>query len=302
MATDKKPASTPPARPKALSLHIGLNAVSATAYEGWDGLLAACEFDANDMAAVARSRGMKPSVLLTKKGTRANVLAGMRGAAKALAAGDLFFLSYSGHGGQVPDVSGDEADKQDETWCLYDGQLIDDELYFELSKFKAGVRILVLSDGCHSGTVTRAPPAPPPPGQRVKLMPAAVAMRVYREHQAFYDKLQLDVAKAAGEKVVDPDTALANVAASGRLAAIVQKFNPAVVLVSGCQDNQTSMDGEHNGAFTEQLLKAWANGAFKGNYGSFHARIKAAMPATQTPNLFTLGKTGSFLAQAPFTV
>ncbi|MBC7730514.1 MAG: caspase family protein [Bacteriovorax sp.] len=302
MATDKKPASTAPARPKSLSLHIGLNAVSAAAYAGWDGPLAACEFDANDMAAIAKAKGMKPTVLLTKKGTRANVLAGMRGAAKALSAGDLFFMSYSGHGGQVPDVSGDEADKQDETWCLYDGQLIDDELYFELSQFKAGVRILVLSDSCHSGTVTRAPPAPPPPGQRVKLMPAAVAMRVYREHQAFYDKLQLDVAKAAGAQVVDPDTALANVAASGRLQAIVKKFNPAVVLVSGCQDNQTSMDGDHNGAFTEQVLTAWAHGAFKGNYGAFHARIKAAMPATQTPNLFTLGKAGAFLAQAPFTV
>ena len=302
MATDKKPASTAPARPKSLSLHIGLNAVSAAAYAGWDGPLAACEFDANDMAAIAKAKGMKSTVLLTKKGTRANVLAGMRGAAKALSAGDLFFMSYSGHGGQVPDVSGDEADKQDETWCLYDGQLIDDELYFELSQFKAGVRILVLSDSCHSGTVTRAPPAPAPPGQRVKLMPAAVAMRVYREHQAFYDKLQLDVAKAAGAQVVDPDTALANVAASGRLQAIVKKFNPAVVLVSGCQDNQTSMDGDHNGAFTEQVLKAWAHGAFKGNYGAFHARIKAAMPATQTPNLFTLGKAGAFLAQAPFTV
>ena len=56
----------------------------------------------------------------------------------------------------MPDVWGDEADKQDETWCLYDGQLIDDELYFELSKFAPGVRILVLSDSCHSGTVVRA--------------------------------------------------------------------------------------------------------------------------------------------------
>ena len=302
MATDKKLASTAPARPKALSLHIGLNGVSASAYAGWDGLLAACEFDANDMATIAKAKGMKPTVLLTKKATRAKVLAGMRGAAEALSAGDLFFMSYSGHGGQVPDVSGDEADKQDETWCLYDGQLIDDELYFELSQFKVGVRILVLSDSCHSGTVTRAPPAPPPPGQRVKLMPAAVAMRVYREHQAFYDKLQLEVAKAAGEQAVDPDAALANVAASGRLQAIVKKFNPAVVLVSGCQDNQTSMDGDHNGAFTEQVLKTWANGAFKGNYCAFHASVKAAMPATQTPNLFTLGKAGVFLAQTPFTV
>jgi len=301
MASNKMSAATP--APKALSLHVGLNGVSAAAYGGWDGPLAACEFDANDMAAIAKSKGMKPTVLLTKKGTRANVLAGMRGAAKALVAGDLFFLTYSGHGGQVPDVNGDEPDKQDETWCLYDGQLIDDELYFELSKFKAGVRILVLSDSCHSGSVTRErPPPPPPPGQRVKLMPAAVAMRVYREHQAFYDKLQLDVAKAAGQKAVDPDAALANVAASGRLSAIVKKFNPAVVLISGCQDNQTSMDGDHNGAFTEQVLKAWSNGAFKGNYGNFHAKVKAAMPATQTPNLFTLGTAGKFLAQTPFTV
>lgn len=288
---------------RGLSLHLGLNSVGGAAYGGWTGPLAACEFDANDMAAIARAGGIKPTVLLTKKGTRANALAAIRAAAKALKSGDLFFLSYSGHGGQVPDVSGEEPDKKDETWCLFDGQLIDDELYFELSKFKAGVRILVLSDSCHSGTVTRA--VPPPPAtrtQRPKLMPDAVAMRVYREHQAFYDKLQRDVAAAAGKPVVDPDTALASVASSGRLSAIVSKFNPAVILISGCQDNQTSMDGEHNGAFTEQLLRTWNQGAFRGNYGNLHARIKAAMPATQTPNLFTLGKVGLFLAQAPFTV
>ncbi len=74
------------------------------------------------------------------------------------------------------------------------------------------------------------------------------------------------------------------------------------MLISGCQDNQTSMDGDHNGAFTEQLLKVWSHGTFKGNYGGFHARIKAGLPATQSPNLFTLGEAGVFLAQTPFTV
>jgi hypothetical protein len=284
-------------------MHIGLNGVSGAAYAGWDGPLAACEFDANDMAAIAKSRGMKSTVLLTKKATRANLLGGMRSAAKALKVGDLFFLTYSGHGGQVPAVSGDEPDTQDETWCLYDGQLIDDEPYFELSRFAAGVRILVLSDSCHSGSVTRnAPAVLATTHERPKLMPAAVAMRAYREHQAFYDKLQLNVANAAGKSAVDPDTALGHVAASGRLTAIVKGFDPAVVLISGCQDNQTSMDGDHNGAFTESLLKIWAQGTFRGNYGSFHARIKAALPASQSPNLFTLGKAGSFLAQSPFTV
>ena len=52
--------------PKALSLHIGLNAVSGAAYGGWTGPLAACEFDANDMAAIAAGKGMKSTVLLTK--------------------------------------------------------------------------------------------------------------------------------------------------------------------------------------------------------------------------------------------
>ncbi len=301
MATRKsRPAAS---RAKALSLHAGLNAVSGAAYGGWTGPLAACEFDANDMAAIAKSKGMKSTVLLTRKATRAKVLAGIRAAAKALRAGDLFFLSYSGHGGQVPDIDGDEPDKKDETWCLYDGQLIDDELYFELSRFAAGVRILVLSDSCHSGSVTRAPQPPnTDPSKRPKLMPEAVAMRTYREHKLFYDKLQRDVAKAAGKPVVDPDTALAQVASSGRLSAIVSRFKPAVILISGCQDNQTSMDGDHNGAFTEQLLKTWNNGAFKGSYASLHAQIKAHMPASQSSNLFTLGRAGRFLAQPPFSV
>jgi hypothetical protein len=303
MAT-KTAKATPPSPAKAISLHVGLNGVSASAYGGWSGPLAACEFDANDMAAIAQKNGMKSSVLLTKKATRGNLLDAMRSAAKTLKAGDLFFMSYSGHGGQVPDVNGDEPDGQDETWCLYDGQLIDDELYFELSKFGAGVRILVLSDSCHSGSVTRElPPPPPPPGQRAKLMPAAVAMRTYREHKAFYDKLQLDVAKAAGGRaIVDPDTALAQVGAAAQATALVGKFNPAVVLISGCQDNQTSMDGQHNGAFTEQLLKVWNQGTFKGDYPSFHARIKSAMPPSQTPNLFILGQAAAFLAQTPFSV
>jgi metacaspase-1 len=299
-----KKASKGAASTKALSLHIGLNSVSSAAYAGWSGPLAACEFDANDMAALARSKGIAPNVLLTKKATRDAVLGAMRSAAKELANGGFFFLSYSGHGGQVPDVTGEEDDKKDETWCLYDGQLIDDELYYELSRFGAGVRILVLSDSCHSGTVTRAALMPPTtiPSQRPKLMPESVAMRTYREHQSFYDGLQKNVAKAAGKKPVDPDAAIAQVAVSGRLSAIVKKFEPAVILISGCQDNQTSMDGEHNGAFTEQLLRVWNQGTFQGNYANFHARIRSRMLASQSPNLFTLGPAGPFLAQQAFSL
>ncbi len=299
MTTTKLPK---PTQTKAMALNIGLNAVSAAAYAGWDGPLAACEADAHDMAAIARSKGMKTTTLLTKKATRAHVLAALRSAAKALKGDDLFFLSYSGHGGQVRDIDNEEADRKDETWCLFDGQLIDDELYFELSKFARGVRILVLSDSCHSGTVTRALPPPIPAGFRSKAMPDAVARRVYDAHQDFYDQLQKDVVTAAGGRIVDPDAALSQVGGAGQAATVVAKFAASVILISGCQDNQTSMDGEHNGAFTEQLLKVWNHGVYSGTYGKFHARIRAALPASQSPNLFVLGDATRFLAQTPFTV
>ena len=291
----------PAAAPTGMSLHVGLNTVDPAHYGGWDGQLSACEFDANDMAAIAGAAGMKCTTLLTKAATRDRVLGGLRDAARKLKAGDLFFLSYSGHGGQVPDVSGDEPDKQDETWCLYDGQLIDDELYLELSRFQKGVRILVLSDSCHSGTVTREMPAPGVAAGRSKAMPDAVAVRTYDQHRKFYDDLQRTAAKTAG-RAVDPDAALARIAVSPRLNAVVRKFGPAVILISGCQDNQTSSDGAYNGAFTERLLKVWKHGAFEGDHARFHARIVAGMPPDQTPNLFTLGKAAAFLRQRPFKV
>ena len=292
----------------ALSLHIGLNAVSPAHYGGWSGDLAACEADADDMQAIAKSKGMKPTVLMTAQATRAAVLAALRKAAKALKKGDFFFLTFSGHGGQVADVTGEEPDRKDETWCLWDSQLIDDELYLELSKFAAGVRVLVLSDSCHSGSVTReaVPAAAPvqPDGPRPRMMPPAIALRTYRDHRAFYDTLQREVAAEAGKAgVIDPDAVLAQLGVtSNRLTAVVQTFAPAVVLISGCQDNQTSMDGTFNGAFTGRLLQVWNNGGFTGNYTQFRNMIVAGLPPTQTPNLFVLGSAASFLKQRPFTV
>jgi hypothetical protein len=309
MAT-AKPAAQATAKARGLGLHLGLNAVSAPHYGGWSGELNACENDAHDMAALARAQGIKPTVLLTKKATRAALLSQLRAAAKALKKGDLFFLSFSGHGGQVPDVSGEEADKKDETWCLWDGQLIDDELYLALARFAAGVRVVVLSDSCHSGTVTRAGPpslAGAPPEGKSKMLPLEVGRRTYAAHQAFYDQLQRAAATEAAQlNVADPDAALAavahTVAGGGRITSIAGGFKPAVVLISGCQDNQTSLDGPHNGAFTARLLKVWDHGKWQGPYARFHATVRAGMPASQSPNLFALGPAAGLLAQRPFTL
>ena len=141
--------------PQGRSIHIGLNHVDPAAYGGWAGTLKACEFDARDMCDLATSRGFQTYQLLTTQATSRALFNALDDAAAALAPGDFLFLTYSGHGGQVPDSNGDEEDGLDETWVLYDRQVIDDELYGAWAKFQPGVRIFVLSDSCHSGTVDR---------------------------------------------------------------------------------------------------------------------------------------------------
>ena len=140
---------------KGISLHIGLNYVDPDAYGGWDGALAGCVNDANDMKAVAASRNFSTTILTNAEATSAKVISEISNAAKALQSGDIFFISYSGHGGQIPDEEGNESDGFDETWVLYDREVIDNELYRLWSQFKTGVRIIVISDSCHSGTIVK---------------------------------------------------------------------------------------------------------------------------------------------------
>jgi hypothetical protein len=116
-----------------MAITIGLNAVDPAHYSGWSGELRACEFDANDMAAIAKAQGFTASTLLTRAATRQAVLSHISDAAQKLQSGDILLLSYSGHGGQLPDLNSDEPDGLDETWCLFDGELVDDELYNSFS-------------------------------------------------------------------------------------------------------------------------------------------------------------------------
>lgn len=278
---------------KGVSLHIGLNSVDPDHYGGWSGPLMACEADANDMMAIATERQFTPTKLLTSQATRDATISGIEVAARELSAGDIFFLSYSGHGGQVPDMGNDEADLQDETWCLYDGQLIDDELGELWPHFEAGVRIFVLSDSCHSGsairaaynalaaagvgagTVSRAAQGEPV----YRAMPDDAAFETFFRNSDFYREI------------------------AGKLPAEPSPIQAAVRLISGCQDNQLSLDGTFNGLFTGTLKRVWANGAFDENYARFHAEILRRMPPTQSPNHYVIGVVNpNFDAETPFSI
>jgi hypothetical protein len=278
--------------PQAISIHVGLNEVDPKHYQGWNGKLVACEFDANDMEKLASGRGFESKKLLTKEATAEALTSALEKASQKLESGDTLLLTYSGHGGQVPDANGDEQDRMDETWVLYNRQMVDDELYSLFGTFKPGVRIAIFSDSCHSGTVAKDAVDLVGPDRmagsvnggdsqqpRVKGMPDEVVRSTYEANKDEYDEIQKSL----------PPFDKANIGAS-------------VILTSGCQDNQTSLDGDKNGLFTQTLLEVWSNGAFNSGYRTFRRRIARQMPPWQSPNLFIVGATDpTFANQVPFT-
>jgi metacaspase-1 len=70
--------------------------------------------------------------------------------------GDYIVITFSGHGTQVPDKSGDEENGLDEAFCLYDGLVIDDDIRYMLKSLNKEANLTVISDCCHSGTITRS--------------------------------------------------------------------------------------------------------------------------------------------------
>lgn len=265
-------------------------------YDGWSGPLNACEADAEDMIAIAKSQGYDSKIMLTKAATRAAVIDSIKQAAEILQSGDIFWLTYSGHGGQLPDLNGDEDDDMDETWCLYDGELVDDRLNGLFARFKAGVRILMLSDSCHSGTVSKDvldklredyaskrgfdPVTGALVGARFRGMPLDIALRTYRKNREEYDRELEGADSEARAKVV-----------------------ARVRLISGCEDEQLSSDGAFNGLFTSKLKRVWNKGTFDGNYAAFHTAILAKMPAAQKPKHFVYGgENAEYDAQRPFKI
>lgn len=299
---------------KGISIHIGLNYIDED-YYGTNGELFGCINDANDMKGIATKLGYSSSeVLIDEDATKANVVSAICSAASSMAGGDTLLLTYSGHGSQVDDVDSDETDAMDETWCLYDQMLIDDELRQMWSQFKAGTRIFMLSDSCHSGTVARMLIMK----ELAKLEPVTRSFLLRRQLPKASPKDQIAEAAQTLDAVPDPVFRLLPLSArehvrsvhggeldaaqylSGGARAVIQT---TLIQISGCQDYQTSLDGHGNGLFTEKLKAIWNNGGFSGGYRKLHQEIVKLMPATQTPNYDVVGAANAgFEAAKPFTI
>lgn len=266
-------------------LAIGLNQVATNgpAYQGSD--IPALKGCVNDANAIAQMVGNLPNyafstVLTDDQATHDRVLGEISNAANQLKPGDFFLLHYSGHG-MLGAVGGDSRPDPDSpansSWVLYDRPLASDELYQEWFKFQPHIRVLVLSDSCHSGSAIRDVNPP----YRERGLDQATRLRVLTNNLGYFQARDASL------------RALTSTAAA-----------PAanVVLISGCQESETSLDtvdGRNvpHGLFTATVLEVMGGG-FAGDYNAFYNEVRQRTDARsqqiaaghrQNPNYLWVG-------------
>jgi metacaspase-1 len=172
----------------------------------------------------------------TTKAMRDAIATLVKGAKK----GDVLLFHYSGHGANVPDKNGDEADRRDEILCPTDldwkDPLLDDWLRTTFDRLPAGVSFTVIMDCCHSGTNTRA-----------LLPPDAPVISRYLPNP--WDLMAIESGRSLRGKVKGR---LRRSTPARRKKDIVA-VNIPEVLVTGCRDTQTSADAEIGGSFNGAL-------------------------------------------------
>jgi hypothetical protein len=133
--------------------------------------------------------GFAPAAVVVKstsdETTRDGILKAFDDLVLATQKGDIVYVQYSGHGDQIPDRDGDEADGYDETLVPSnvsesgDNQVTDDEVgrFIDHLMAKAPASVTIIFDCCHSGTIARGPKARKIPAtfwkNRVDVVPAS---------------------------------------------------------------------------------------------------------------------------------
>jgi hypothetical protein len=217
-------------------------------YPGIFNDLKGCVNDARDWSALLQSFDFDLSIMLDSQATRVNVKAALQRLVDATNAGDIAVFTYSGHGTQIADSSDDESDTYDEAICLYDGNVIDDELRTILQGIHPQATLVVISDSCFSGSVTRI----------------------------------------AGEKAIPrfirPEVSTAGMIA--KRSFLLPEADMPEILITGCSDSEYSydaeFDGRPNGAMTALALRVIKHNP-NVTYREFYDGLRNLLPSNDYP-------------------
>jgi metacaspase-1 len=183
-------------------------------------------------------------------------------AARELTSGDMFVFTFSGHGLEEiakPGPGGDE--RRDQSLCHTDRRLIDDELGKIWPEFKPGVRIVVITDACHSGSSVRA-------AAIVRGSPLTVDFGIERSPEP--------------------------------VAGNIDGLKCSLLHMAACRDTEKAQDIIINGKFTRALTDAW-NANIRASYDQLFGAILSSFPAgsSQKPLMTTYGWYQDFFRTQP---
>jgi len=175
---------------------------------------------------------------------RANIIAAMYWLVNNPRENDSYFFHYSGHGGQVPDLDGDESDGYDETILPVDwesaGQIIDDEMHdIMVRPLPPGVRLTAIFDSCHSGTALDLPYVYASDGTLISNKLLKDTAGTLTEAGKFY---MVGDTMGALKKVADSFKIITQGKQAQEFTQATKTSMADVVMFSGCKDSQTSAD------------------------------------------------------------
>jgi hypothetical protein len=251
---------------RGIAIHVGVNHPAGT-FER----LSKSEETAWKMAELSLQAGYRAiDVLCGPEATREAVGALLTDAAGALRPGHTLFVSFSGHGSRIPDDNGDELDGLDETWCLHDGELVDDRLVEYWRLLAPGTRAVVVADCCFAGGTVRESERPMAwSGARA---PGMWDGAVYLSGRGGGVRGVTQTKVPPGPRPPDHDDGIRG----------------SVLLLAATGEAQLATEG----VYVRHLLEVWEGGAFRGSFYELHQKVSDRVRREthgQDPQILMLG-------------
>jgi hypothetical protein len=268
--------------PRGISIHVAVNRSKMRRYTPLEPLASPAR-SAEAMQRIAEREGFETQTLVGPAATCAAVTAAIRAAAGPVGGDGILLLTYSGHGDVVvPAGPGGDREVEDQCWCLYDGQLVDDDLYRLWAGFEPGARIVVISDSCHSGSIIRASEPAPATWTR--------ARRVGLQRR--------DGGPALPSRATSAPNGGQTIVAEPEPPKVAAK----VLLLAAAGNRQQGREHSDQSLFTRALLDVWEDGAFQGSYLDLYDQISEKLKGKPRPIYYGAMASPEFAAQRPFTI
>jgi len=268
--------------PKTIAVLAGFPDINlnSSGYDGWTGFepLPGCTQDLKNMRKLLEGYKFDQLYILSGRnlGTAQYIIKTLEYQTSLLKAGDLFVFYFTGHGVQAPHPERIEKDGFDDAICCYDRPLLDLELGNVWAKVGFGVRIVMMSDSCHSGTN------------------AAILSKIENMRTDFMKSMSI--------------TASSSSSTYPRITSV--NIKAMLIHYGACEDRDTSAAYDTGSPFTDAIYELCQEGKFPGNYPALCQAIIKKTQERGLPQIAQYNELGprtslefnAFRNQKPFTI